>query len=463
MAPFVPDQMANHVTAQRRTPVILALAGSLVLLAGCDGARRLADDMLDRRSPRERYVDALASAGLSETALAGDWNTAGSQALATAPVVTLPYVEEGYLAPAEPTAIGVRARVRRGQEVRFSVEFPVDSTATIFVDAWMVEADSTGTLHHLQSADSGARTLVIRPRQDADIVLRAQPELLRGGRFRVSVQVDPTLAFPVRSGHEYDVGSRWGASRDGGARRHQGIDIFAKRGTPVVAAAPGIIRRVEETPIGGRVVWQRDEDGNSLYYAHLDRQVAVAGMTVKVGDTLGFVGNTGNARTTPPHLHFGVYQRGSGAVDPWWFVHRPRGRAPQIVADSARFGGWVRVAQERTRLRVAPDERADTLPSLPRLTAMRVLSATGAWYRVRLPDGATGFVAVRLTEPADQAVRVATSVVAAPMLAWPSQAPRAADVLTIVPPGDSLDVLGRFGEFILVRSVHGVAGWMAEQ
>jgi len=423
----------------------------------------MAEGLLDRRTPRERYVDALAASGLAETALARDWTTAGAQALNTAPVIALPYTEEGYLAPAEPSAIGIRTRVRRGQEVRFSVEFPSDSSATVFVDAWIVEGDSAAVLHHLESADSGLRSLTIRPRRDADIVLRAQPELLRGGRFRMSVQVDPTLAFPVRAGHEYDVGSRWGASRDGGARTHEGIDIFAKRGTPVIAAAPGTIRRVSETPIGGKVVWQRDEDGNSLYYAHLDRQVAVEGMSVEVGDTLGFVGNTGNARTTPPHLHFGVYQRGSGAVDPWWFVHRPRGRAPQITADSARYGGWVRVAQDHTRLRLAPDERADTLPSLPRTTAVRVLSATGSWYRVRLPNGATGFVAARLTEPADEPLRVATSGVAAPMLASPSPTPGAADVLTFVTPGDSLAVLGRFGEFILVRSPHGVAGWIAEQ
>jgi len=434
-----------------------------MLLAGCDGTRRMAEGLLDRRTPRERYVDALDASGLTETALARDWTAAGSQALATAPVIALPYTEEGYLAPAEPSAIGVRTHIRRGQEVRFSVEFPADSSATVFVDAWIVEEDSLAAFHHLESADSGVRSLTIRPRRDADIVLRAQPELLRGGRFRMSVQVDPTLAFPVRSGHEYDVGSRWGASRDGGARSHEGIDIFARRGTPVIAAAPGMIRRVAETPIGGKVIWQRDEDGNSLYYAHLDRQVAVEGMTVAIGDTLGFVGNTGNARTTPPHLHFGVYQRGSGAVDPWWFVHRPRGRPSQITADTTRYGGWVRVAQEQTRLRRAPDERADTLPSLPRTTAVRVLSATGSWYRVRLPNGATGFVAARLTEPADQPLRVATSGVAAPVLASPSPTPGAADVLTFVTPGDSLAVLGRFGEFILVRAAHGVAGWIAEQ
>lgn len=61
------------------------------------------------------------------------------------------------------------------------------------------------------------------------------------------------------------------------------------------------------TPRGGKVVWMRDEArGMSLYYAHLDSQHVAAGAYVRPGDTLGFVGKTGNARTTPPHLHFGI-------------------------------------------------------------------------------------------------------------------------------------------------------------
>jgi hypothetical protein len=106
----------------------------------------------------------------------------------------------------------------------------------------------------------------------------------------------------VKPGTERDIGSRFGAPRDAGARSHHGIDIFARRGTPVVAAATGVVNRVNVTDIGGKVVWVRDVLGNSLYYAHLDSQAVSSGMRVNVGDTLGFVGNTGNARTTPPHL-----------------------------------------------------------------------------------------------------------------------------------------------------------------
>jgi murein DD-endopeptidase MepM/ murein hydrolase activator NlpD len=73
--------------------------------------------------------------------------------------------------------------------------------------------------------------------------------------------------------------------------------------------------------LGGNVVWVWDaERGQALYYAHLDRQDVSAGSRVHAGDVLGRVGNTGNARTTPPHLHFGIYRPIEGAIDPLPFI-----------------------------------------------------------------------------------------------------------------------------------------------
>ena len=135
---------------------------------------------------------------------------------------------------------------------------------------------------------------------DGQHLLRVQPELLRTGRYTLRIQREPSLAFPVHGKNDVAVGSFWGVDRDAGARRHEGIDIFAKRGTPVVAAAAGLITRVNETPRGGKVVWLADtEHGQHMYYAHLDQQLVQPGQTVQTGDTLGLVGNTGNARTTP--------------------------------------------------------------------------------------------------------------------------------------------------------------------
>ena len=117
-----------------------------------------------------------------------------------------------------------------------------------------------------------------------------------------------TLAMPVVGIQPYDLYNSWGAARDGGRRKHRGIDIFAPKGTAVVAVADGIISYIGEQPKGGQCLWLTTEAGASFYYAHLDRWAPglFEGMEVRTGDLLGYVGNTGNAKTTPPHLHFGI-------------------------------------------------------------------------------------------------------------------------------------------------------------
>jgi murein DD-endopeptidase MepM/ murein hydrolase activator NlpD len=432
------------------------------LLNACGEIREASQRLLDRRSPRERYEASLAAAGLTRTAVARDWVSAAERALRDAPLVSTPHVEDGYLAPAEPSAISFRINVRRGQQVAFSVQLPNDASTLLFLDAWQLEPEPELSFRRVAAADSGVRVLTIEPRRDGELIFRAQPELLRGGRFKALLQVGPTLSFPVKGGGERDIGSRFGAPRDAGARDHHGVDIFAPRGTPALAAAEATVTRVQTTPRGGNVVWLRDARGNSLYYAHLDRQRVDPGSRVVPGDTIGFVGNTGNARTTPPHLHFGVYRRGEGPVDPFWFLHRPRGTAPRLVADTALLGEWARTPRDRTLLRSAPDVRADTALVLEGQTAIRVLSAVGGWYRVRLPDGMTGYVVARAAESARTAVRSARLEYPAPLLARPLVTPSPDDVIANVTAGEPVAIFARFGSHLLVRGPDGAAGWIAQ-
>jgi len=127
------------------------------------------------------------------------------------------------------------------------------------------------------------------------------------------------LVFPVL-GKKSNIGSVWGDERDGGKRKHEGIDIFATKGTPVVAVCDGVITSVGYDELGGKIVYlQADEYSWNAYYAHLDQQKVHVGQVVRKGQVLGTVGNTGNARTTPAHLHFGIYTR-NGAVDPLPYV-----------------------------------------------------------------------------------------------------------------------------------------------
>jgi len=131
--------------------------------------------------------------------------------------------------------------------------------------------------------------------------------------------ISKTLAYPV-AGKRSKVGSYWGASRSGGTRKHKGIDIFARKGTPVVALADGIITLKDKTPVGGKVLWLKPSNHSwSAYYAHLDKQLVKEGQYVRKGQVIGTVGNTGNARYTPSHLHFGIYTA-RGPVNPLPYV-----------------------------------------------------------------------------------------------------------------------------------------------
>jgi peptidoglycan LD-endopeptidase LytH len=439
-----------------------AVAATLLAgAAGCEALERI-PDLFDRGTARERYEAGLERAGLGGTALVRDWKTAAERALREAPLVTSLHVEEGYFPPGEPNALAFRVSARRGQEVTFDLRLVNDTSTLVFVEAWAAEGDSARTLRSVAVADSGLRELTFSPRQDGDFILRVQPELLRGGRFRISLQVRPTLAFPVRGGRDRDIKSGFGAPRDGGARSHHGIDIFAPRGTVAVAAGEAVVSQVGTNARGGNVVWLRDRRGYALYYAHLDSQYVEEGARVLPGDTIGFVGNTGNAITTPPHLHFGIYRRGEGPVNPYWFVYRPDGTVPRLVADTAMLGGWGRTARDETELRATAAASAPAFLVLTRHTPVRVLSAIGSWYRVRLPDGHTGYLTARLIEPADRAVRVAELDQTRVLLSQPYTPSTPADVVAEVAPGASVAVLGRFGGYLFVRTPAGLAGWMAE-
>jgi murein DD-endopeptidase MepM/ murein hydrolase activator NlpD len=137
--------------------------------------------------------------------------------------------------------------------------------------------------------------------------------------------VSRLLVFPVANKRAV-IGSFWGAARDGG-RKHKGIDIFARKGTPVVAVTDGIVSSVGNGGRGGKTVWVRSfKHPWTAYYAHLDQQKVRIGQFVKKGQVLGTVGNTGNAKTTPAHLHFGIYTW-SGAINPLPYVKN----SPKIV------------------------------------------------------------------------------------------------------------------------------------
>jgi hypothetical protein len=251
------------------------------------------------------------------------------------------------------------------------------------------------------------------------------------------------------------VQSFWGADRDGGARAHQGIDIFAPRGTPALAATDGVVRWVGENRLGGNVVFLADpERGHSLYYAHLDRQAVTTGQRVRAGDTLGFVGNTGNARGTAPHLHFGVYRAGEGAVDPFPYVDTRRAAAPAPGRDTVLVGRPAR-ARRTVALHAGPGEGTATVASLAPQTVVAVDGAAGTgWLRVRLPDLRTGYVPAPSMESVERPVTREVVAAGRPVRARPA----AGSPPLAVTAGGPLPVYGRFGAYRGVE-VEGRRGW----
>ena len=128
-----------------------------------------------------------------------------------------------------------------------------------------------------------------------------------------ALPIENSLPSPLP---EQRLTDTWGAARSQG-RSHEGIDIFAARGTPVQATTQGIVSKVGENTLGGRVVVVVGPGGAGHYYAHLEDYADIAPNDwVNAGDIIGYVGDSGNAKGTPTHVHYGIYINGS-AVNPY--------------------------------------------------------------------------------------------------------------------------------------------------
>ena len=126
------------------------------------------------------------------------------------------------------------------------------------------------------------------------------------------------LIIPVASVRAEQLTDSWGDARGDGTRAHHAIDIMAPHGTPVIAAAAGMVEKLFESADGGHTVYVRVDPATIHYYAHLDHYAPDLreGIAVARGQTLGAVGSSGDASAEAPHLHFEVKHMGSG--EHWW-------------------------------------------------------------------------------------------------------------------------------------------------
>ncbi len=172
----------------------------------------------------------------------------------------------------------------------------------------------------LASADAEVRRLVEEQREAARraaaAALAAASASAAGG---VPGPGGPAFSRPGGTcpvGPVHNFTNDWHAPRSGG-RQHQGTDVFAPKGSNAFAVVDGVVDKVGAGGLGGLSLWLRGDDGTRYYYAHNDRNLVTVGQRVTAGQPVATVGNTGNAETTPAHVHFEVHPGGGAAVNPY--------------------------------------------------------------------------------------------------------------------------------------------------
>jgi len=137
----------------------------------------------------------------------------------------------------------------------------------------------------------------------------------------ISYFFSPQYIFPLGY-YTTHIEDTFGADRDQGRRKHEGIDIFAPEKTPIYSVCSGKIERLGWNTLGGERVGIRDKKGFYYYYAHLEGYAKglKEGVKVETEDLLGYVGHTGNAENTPDHLHFGIQTPQGQWINPFNFL-----------------------------------------------------------------------------------------------------------------------------------------------
>ncbi len=407
-----------------------------------------------KQSPHDTYGQRLKDAGLNRSAIGNKWLLIADESLPQGLSITLPYKETGYFGADKVQTSVLSFNARQGQKIHIILtKKPADFK--IFIDLFQVV--ETRQFKVVAFADTSGLKLDFEIPKTGKYLIRLQPELLQSGEYTLIIASGPSLGFPVSSSGKPHIESFFGDSRDEGGRRHEGVDIFAPKGTPALAAASGVITGVGENKLGGLVVFMRPDDADyTLYYAHLEIQLVHEGQQVKIGDTVGLIDNTGNAKNTPTHLHFGIYTPG-GAVDPLPFINHTIVN-PKNIGVPLNFLSLIVSTSVASSLLNAPAATGLLIKKLTLHTPLTVNAATGNWFKVTLPDGTAGFLPGN-DVAAINTLRRFTLKHTTPLFDSPDSTLAAGK--SILTAGESVNLKGAFKNYYLVED-KGLSGWVSD-
>ncbi|RWU10681.1 M23 family metallopeptidase [Pedobacter chitinilyticus] len=427
----------------------ILLVGTFALMAACKSGPF---NLLKPSSPHQQYERKLLNAGLNQSTMGSGWISKANTLLQSASKVKVPYKETGYFAADKLDGASFKFKLERGQMLTAKLTKQSVNSFAIYMDIW--EQNDNSEFKLLAFADSLGSDLQLEAKRSGDYFLRLQPELLGSGSYTLELTVGPSLAYPLKVANRRQLQSFFGVGRDNDTRRHEGIDIFSTFRTPVIAVSEGTVTGVNENNLGGKVVWFRPKGKDyTLYYAHLDEQLVTPGQDVMIGDTLGLMGNTGNAKTTPPHLHFGVYTS-SGAVDPLPFIDPLIPPVPNINGNVTTLNTTMRINRSAEISNSLPLKQTATLKLN---TVARVLAVTSSYYKIELPNGKSGYVSNKSlveTKPM-RALKITSnnqSLFDSPNVN--------AGIKASLAVGKTVNVIGNFEDFQLVSTIDGTVGWI---
>ncbi|UZR98266.1 peptidoglycan DD-metalloendopeptidase family protein [Chondrinema litorale] len=363
-----------------------AFIGITLVLISCNKLK----EILNIYSPRQAYSSSVKKVNVFDSTLIYKWETSWDSAIYNTVSISIPYKETGYFSARAPQASSFIFDLKTGEILVIDIQ----SKDKLFAELFKTSGNYSDELDTERIAyfEEGDSILELEIKDAGNYIFKLQSELLSQGYYDVSIRKKPQMIFPVAGKDARAVQSYWGASRDGGVRSHEGIDIFAPKGTPVIAAVSGLASTTENK-LGGKAIWiYQPQKKRSLYYAHLDSQY-IKTKIVRVGDTIGTVGNTGNAKFTASHLHFGIYSTGHGPVDPLPFIDNVSIYPKEVNSNAIDLlNNKYGKVKNSANVRVGPSLKNEVDTTLRSGATVAVKAVSNDFYRVKLLNGQHGFI-----------------------------------------------------------------------